>query len=88
MSYCRNQNTLMDLRDCVESLKEGERVSETETEARLLLRNLCKEYINAFAEFEQERGNRELTIDDMLIEASERGYNIGYSNGLKDGREC
>ena len=88
MHYCRNQNTLGDLRECVESLKEGERVSETESGARLLLRDLCIEYINAFAEFEQERGNKELTIDDMLNKAREKGYDRGYANGFKDGRKC
>jgi hypothetical protein len=42
MAYCRFENTLGDLEDCREHLHDSE-LSETETEARNRLIELCQE---------------------------------------------
>lgn len=42
MSYCRFQNTVLDLRDCRDHLDEVEDLSTDETNARLSLLGLCR----------------------------------------------
>lgn len=46
MSYCRFHNTLLDLRDCYESMKEDEPLSESELIARNKLVELCSRIHN------------------------------------------
>jgi hypothetical protein len=44
MSYCRFQNTLKDLRECLEALEEGtDGLSQDELRAKVRLINLCEE---------------------------------------------
>lgn len=43
MSYCRFQNTLGDLSDCEEALRDTDDLSEEEEKARKRLVNLCIE---------------------------------------------
>jgi hypothetical protein len=45
MSYCRFQNTLSDMRDCLANLNGG--LSQDEAEAALALLNVCKNYVEA-----------------------------------------
>ena len=47
MSYCRFQNTLSDLKDCMEHI-EDEGLSEEEEEARERLKELCADIYNIF----------------------------------------
>ena len=44
MSYCRWQNTLQDLRDCLEHIDD--KVSEAENKARIKMVELFKQYSN------------------------------------------
>jgi len=43
MSYCRFQNTLQDLRYCVEAMDEPQELSSDETDARLRIIRLAKQ---------------------------------------------
>jgi len=45
MSYCRFQNTLQDLRDCLEHISDKD-VSEEEEKARARLINVCRDIID------------------------------------------
>jgi len=55
MSYCRFENTLKDLGDCLEALENGAldnpEMSETERESALALIDLCEEI---YANFSKE----------------------------------
>jgi len=51
MSYCRFHNTLGDLEDCWEHLDDWD-LSEAETEARLLLVQLCRDIAEDYPEDE------------------------------------
>lgn len=52
MSYCRFQNTAIDLEDCVEEMQESgvEKLSMEECKAATRLYDLCQEYIRAYEE--------------------------------------
>jgi len=43
MSYCRFQNTLQDLRYCVEAMDEPQELSSDEADARLRIIRLAKQ---------------------------------------------
>jgi len=43
MSYCRFQNTLNDLEDCLEALSYDEKLSEEEERAKKRLIKLCED---------------------------------------------
>ena len=46
MSYCRFENTLSDMQDCFDALKEGDKkLSESELEAKKELIQLCREFL-------------------------------------------
>ena len=49
MSYCRFQNTLTDLRDCVEHMSEDD-MSDHELRARQSMIALCREIAEDFPE--------------------------------------
>lgn len=51
MSYCRFQNTLIDLRDCYYNL-DDEDLSEEEQNAREQLIELCKDIVEEYGEDE------------------------------------
>jgi len=47
MSYCRFENTLQDLRDCVWALEDGELESGgSEMKAAIEMLEACKEYVD------------------------------------------
>lgn len=45
MSYCRFQNTLIDLRDCRDALDDNDPLSEHEYRAAVRLVELCKDIV-------------------------------------------
>lgn len=53
MSYCRFENTLNDLRDCMDNMDDRE-LSERETKARERLIKLCEEIAVDYGECEYE----------------------------------
>lgn len=58
MSYCRFENTLVDLRDCVNALGEdGIPIGEYEKVACEKMRELCKRYIEMYDERDEENDN-------------------------------
>lgn len=66
MSYCRFENTFPDLKDCLDALKEGEKLSESE-------KKYAKKMLKEMADFliETEIVTAEdpcVCIDDNLIE--------------------
>jgi hypothetical protein len=53
MSYCRFENTSIDLRDCVNALEEGDYPgSDDEKQAAKYIVNLCNRYIRAYENME------------------------------------
>jgi len=50
MSYCRFENTLNDLEDCVESLDNGKELSESEQACKERLIELCKDIAENYGE--------------------------------------
>jgi hypothetical protein len=54
MSYCRFQNTELDLRDCYYSMVEddGDELSDDEQKAKKRLMELCEKIIDEFGEEE------------------------------------
>jgi hypothetical protein len=48
MTYCRFQNTLNDLEDCLEALEENEELSEEEEEAKKRLIEVCTEIADLY----------------------------------------
>jgi len=49
MSYCRFENTSIDLRDCVNALEEGDYPeSDYEKQAAKCMIDLCKRYVQAY----------------------------------------
>ena len=50
MSYCRFQNTLEDLKDCLENLTEDGDLSEDEEHARSRLIKTCKKIVKLAAD--------------------------------------
>jgi hypothetical protein len=54
MSYCRFQNTELDLRDCYHSMVEddGDELSDDEQKAKKRLMELCEKIIDEFGEEE------------------------------------
>lgn len=49
MSYCRFENTLGDLQDCYDALREGAELSEEEERAKEWLIQLCSEIHQDFS---------------------------------------
>ena len=47
MSYCRFQNTVNDLRDCVDHIEDSD-LSDDEKQARQILIELCKDIATDF----------------------------------------
>jgi hypothetical protein len=56
MSYCRFENTVSDLRDCVDAMEEGGPDGEEEIRAAKRMKDLCKRYLAAYKE--QDFGSR------------------------------
>lgn len=55
MSYCRFRNTASDLQDCIDAIEDMEYPeSESEKAAAKRMRDLCKEYIEAFDSNEEK----------------------------------
>jgi hypothetical protein len=46
MSYCKFENTLRDLRDCAASMDDDEELSQTESDAKDALIELCRDIID------------------------------------------
>jgi hypothetical protein len=46
MSYCRFSNTLADLQDCYEALREGKKLSQEEEKAKDHLLELCSDILH------------------------------------------
>lgn len=53
MSYCRFQNTLGDLRDCMNHITD-EKLSRDEKDARLALVELCHEIVDEYESAEMQ----------------------------------
>lgn len=47
MSYCRFENTLPDLRDCLEAINNEDVLSEREAKFAKKMVQVCKDYIEA-----------------------------------------
>jgi hypothetical protein len=61
MSYCRFQNTVQDLRDCVTVVEEAYDLddldlSNDETYAMKRMRNLCQDFLDAYERLEEMTG--------------------------------
>ena len=54
MSYCRFENTYNDLQDCAEALADMGELSESETEYKNKLLDLCKEIAENFTPDDDE----------------------------------
>lgn len=58
MSYCRFENTTLDLADCVDALDEvvnnGDEISKSEWEYAKRMRVWCERFIDIFDEIEDE----------------------------------
>ena len=70
MSYCRFENTSIDLRACVNDLKEADSFSdldhnEYEIDAREAIVKLCKQYLN---EIQRLRDFQEIDLSDLCFE--------------------
>lgn len=48
MSYCRFENTLAALYECLDALQEGKELSESEENAKEELVHLCKEIYDEY----------------------------------------
>lgn len=46
MHYCRFQNTLSDLRDCADAIRDGEELSPEEQRAKDKLVELCQQIVD------------------------------------------
>jgi NTP pyrophosphatase (non-canonical NTP hydrolase) len=69
MSYCRFHNTLGDLHDCLEALRDlstgcGESLSESELSAALHLVDLCNEVVEECADEDLEDLNEECKAEE------------------------
>lgn len=53
MSYCRFENTVQDLQDCYDNLLDD--LSEREARARRQLIELCRDIINEWEAYEEEK---------------------------------
>jgi hypothetical protein len=65
MSYCRFQNTLMDLRDCQEHMDDGD-LSEEEKDARAELINVCWRIAQDYA---NEQGEEDEMSEEQALTA-------------------
>ena len=58
MSYCRFENTLRDLVDCVNALEavvyEGESISESEWEYAKRMKEWCERFVDTIEDCEEE----------------------------------
>lgn len=50
MSYCRFENTIGDLRDCVEAIDTGDCLSEREAKFAKKMVQVCKDFLKAVKE--------------------------------------
>lgn len=61
MSYCRFENTLRDLADCVNALDgvvyDEESISESEWEYAKMMRVWCEKFIDIFDDIDEEELN-------------------------------
>lgn len=49
MNYCRFQNTLGDLQECLDAIKDGEELSSEEASAAREMLDLCNQFIGEVA---------------------------------------
>jgi hypothetical protein len=76
MGYCRFQNTLSDLRDCLEALEDAKPLSPEEFRAAVSLRELCEDILRdenepvAQGDWDDEDDDED---DDLLDEALDDG---------------
>lgn len=68
MSYCRFQNTLGDLNDCLEAITEGDSLSTEEAEAARDMVTACEEFLKAVKDYGivEDRDEDEDEDDDSL----------------------
>ena len=55
MSYCRFQNTVLELQDCLYSLEEQDQLSPEEEQAKKTLIKLCEQIACDFGDLSPER---------------------------------
>ena len=65
MSYCRFENTLNDLRDCVDYVEEHN-LSDSENEARIKLIKVCKDITERYFDIvETDESDDEILEDEF-----------------------
>jgi hypothetical protein len=70
MSYCRFQNTLQDLRDCLNHLCDDD-LSKDEKYARESLAKLCEKYASDFESYLDNDEENDEMLDNELDTANE-----------------
>lgn len=63
MSYCRFENTLIDLRDCYEAMRDGLSLSKTEQRKFIQMVELCREITDMYEDCSEE-DLKELSADN------------------------
>lgn len=63
MSYCRFQNTLTDLRDCLDNIENND-LSEAEHRARMKIIKLCFKIVDCFGTIEEAEEQLKDNNDD------------------------
>ena len=79
MSYCRFQNTLIDLRDCESALWEDEELSKEEKKAKKELIELCSEIS---ANFENEDFNEDRLYECKMFKKNKINKSLRYNEVL------
>lgn len=81
MSYCRFQNTLMDLRDCQEHMDDGD-LSEEERDARRELIDVCwriaQDYANEPTDEELDENERRTQEEETRGEFPKDDPDLGH----------
>jgi L-asparaginase II len=78
MSYCRFRNTLHDLQDCADALKEGKKLSPEEARAAKRLIEKCSDILVIVAHA------RSVDVEDLFDKDSEI---IAFVDGLDSEQE-
>ena len=55
MSYCRFQNTKLDLEDCVQSLHDRDHLSDEEYNSMKRMREIAEEFLEASEDYENPK---------------------------------
>ncbi len=72
MGYCRFQNTLSDLRDCVEALEDGKKLSDEERAAADRMVEVAETFIELMNDAEWDKHWAEQDDDTEDLSTTER----------------